>query len=64
MPQITITFDAIEERQDALDAINVHEYKAKINDVLDFIRRKKKYDENVSEETMRTLEEIRNILEE
>lgn len=64
MPQITITFDAIEEKQEALDAINVHEYKAKINDVLDFIRRKKKYDENVSEETLQALEEIRNILEE
>ena len=64
MPQITITFDAIEEKQEALDAINVHEYKAKIDEVLEFIRSKKKYDENVSEETIRALEEIRDILEE
>lgn len=63
MPEITITFNA-EERQEALDAINVREYKAKIDDVLHFIRSKKKYDEDVSEETMRILEEIRDILEE
>jgi hypothetical protein len=64
MPQITITFDAIEERQDALDAINVHEYKAKIDDALEFIHRKLKYDENVSEETLHALAEVRSILEE
>lgn len=63
MNQITITFDA-EERQEALDAINAHEYKAKINEALEFIRQVGKYDENVSEETMRILEEIRDILEE
>lgn len=64
MSQITLTFDVIEEKQEALDAINASEYKNKISDVLDFIRKKKKYDENVSEETMRILEEIRDILEE
>lgn len=64
MSQITLTFDVIEEKQEALDAINASEYKNKISDVLDFIRKKKKYDEDVSEETMRILEEIRDILEE
>lgn len=62
MPQITITFSP-EEHQEALDAINVPEYKFKINRVLELIRQKKKYDENVSEETMLLLEEIRDILE-
>lgn len=64
MPQITITFDAIEERQDALDAINVHEYKAKIDKVLEFIRKEMKYNENLSAQTSNVLQEIRNILEE
>lgn len=64
MPQITITFDAIEERQEALDAINVHEYKAKIDDVLEFIRKEIKYNENLSAETSNVLQEIRHILEE
>lgn len=64
MAQITLTFDAIEEKQEALDAINAYEYKAKINEVLEFIRKKRKHDDNVSEDTLRTLQEIIDILEE
>jgi len=61
--KIILEFDAIEEQEEALEAICVYDYKSKINKALEFIRKKNKYDDKVSIASLSLLEEIREILE-